>query len=447
MSESTSAPTQSDPDMSPDMSLKGNVYLRFIVIGVMYFSQGMPLGLFGVAFPTHLAEIGFTKSEIATFLAIIGFPWAIKFLAGPLMDRFGFLIYGHRRPWVVIAQTGLTLTFAISAMLTGFSDPNLYILAACGFVLNLFSSTQDVAVDGLAIGVLKEKERSMATALMFGSQKFGLFAGAAGGGLLLGAFGAFGACLAAALTTLALLMFPTFIKERRIEKQFPWSKYGQIAPEVAALEVESILPMLEDLIRKLAAPISLLFIVAFFFDSVAGGLLSAYLPAYTVIDLQWADDAYNVWYGWVGILAAGIGLLLSPIFDIFGQRKCLIVIGILTTAYMLAFTFIPGLKEGIGWYAFIFIFFLAQHLYAVLLISSCMELVSPQVAASQFAIYMSLANLSTTIGTSFIAIVADIWSITHILILAAIFVASAPIVFWFTHLGIRKAKTTPALAA
>ena len=428
------------PDNQTDLSLTGNVFLRFIVIGFMYFSQGLPLGLFGVAFPTYLASVGFTKSEIATFLAVIGLPWAFKFLAGPLMDRFSFLIYGHRRPWVVFAQTGLTLTFAISAMVAGFEDLNLYILAACGFVLNFFSSTQDVAVDGLAIGVLKEHERSTATALMFGSQKIGLLAGSAGGGVLLGSFGVMGACFGAAFTTLMLLMLPTFLKERPVEKQFPWSRGGQIAPEVAAMEVEDLLSMLVDLARKLAAPISLLFIFAFFCDSVAGGLVSAYLPSFSVQDLKWEDDVYNWWYGLVGLIAAGIGLVLSPVFDHFGQRKCLVVIGLLTTVYIFTFAFVPALKEGWGWYAFILIFFVVQHLYAVLLISSCMELVSPQVAASQFAIYMSLANLSTTIGTSFIALVADIWTVTHVLVLAALFVLAAPIIFWFTHLGTRKSK-------
>ena len=233
-----------------DLSLVGNVYLRFTVIGFMYFSQGLPLGLFGVAFPTHLAEIGFTKSEIATFLAIIGLPWAFKFLAGPLMDRVAFLIYGHRRPWVVIAQLGLMLTFITSAIVASGGEPNLHVLAGCGFVLNVFASTQDVAVDGLAIGVLKEGERSKATALMFGSQSIGRFAGMVGGGFLLGAFGISVACIGASLTVFLLLLLPVMLKERSIEKRFPWSEGGQIAPEISALKVDAFFSMLWDILKK-----------------------------------------------------------------------------------------------------------------------------------------------------------------------------------------------------
>lgn len=428
-----------------DPGMAENVYLRFLTIGFMYFAQGLPLGLFGVAIPAHFAEIGFSKTEIATFIAIIGLPWAFKFLAGPLMDRVAFLLYGHRRPWVVIAQLGLLLTFAASAVIGGIGEPSVLLLAGFGFVLNVFGSTQDVAVDGLAIGVLKESERSKATALMFGSQKIGNLAGATGGAYLLNSLGIAGACTAAALTTLCLLMIPLFIKERSIEKRFPWSKGGQIAPEILALKVEHFLPMLADLLLKLLAPLSLMFILAFFFDSVAGGLMGGYLVSYTVSDLGWDDTAYAAWYSTSNLVAAGVGLLLSPFFDLFRQRKCLIAIGVLTTVGMVAFITQPSLQEGWGWYAFILGFWLSQHLFGVLLISACMELVSPKVAASQFAIYMSIANLSSTIGTSIIAIFGETWSVQTLVLLAAGCVLASPVCFWFSRLGTGE-KMQPAVA-
>lgn len=419
-------------------NLTESVELRFIVIGFMYFAQGLPLGLFGVAFPTYLAELGtFDKTEIAGFLTVIGLPWAFKFLAGPIMDRFAFLIYGHRRPWVVIAQCGLTITFATSSVVAGAGEPNLFVLAGCGFVLNLFASTQDVAVDGLAIGVLKERERSMATAVMFGGQKIGNLAGAVGGGAMLGILGIGGACVTAAVVTFLLMLLPLTIKERRIEKRFPWSE-GEIAPEVFNLKVERMDSMLADLLKALLLPASLLFMLASFCDSAAGGLLGAYLPSFSVQDLGWRDDTYNAWYSTSNLVAAGVGLLLSPIFDIYGQRKCILVLCIVTAIGMFAFVFLPQLQEGWGWHAFILGFWLSQHLFAVLIISSCMQLVTPRIAASQFAIYMSIANLSSTVGNSFIGIVGETWSFEYIFILAAVLITVAPIPFWLTGLGTRN---------
>ena len=428
--------TQQAANKPKDLSLTGNVYIRFGVIGFMYFSQGLPLGLFGVALPTYFAEIGFTKSEIALYITVIGLPWAFKFLAGPMMDRFSFLIYGHRRPWVVIALCGLAMTFACSSIVSVLNETDLMVIAACGFMLNLFSSTQDVAVDGMAIGVLAKSERSKATALMFGGQSIGRTVGAVGGGLMLGAFGISGACMAGALVVFALMLLPVTIKERAVEKRFPWSQGGQIAPEILALKVDRFAPMIVDLAKSLCVPISLIFIVASFCDSFAGGLLGAYLPPFAVIDLGWDDNFYNWWFSVIGLVATATGLLLSPIFDHYGQRKCLLVLCVVAGIGIIVFTLTPSLQQGYGWQIFMLGFWVTQHLFAVLIISSCMELVSPRIAASQFAIYMSIANLSSTFGNNFIANVADSWSVEAILGMTAVLTLIAPVFFWYTKLGI-----------
>ena len=428
-----------------DLSLTGNVYLRFGVIGFMYLSQGLPLGLFGVAIPTYLAEQGvFTKSDIAWYLSFIGLPWAFKFLAGPIMDRFSFLIYGHRRPWVVIAQLGMVLTFTISALTLGWVNITLALLMAVGFTLNLFGSTQDVAVDGMAIGVLKEHERSKATALMFGSQRVGNLIGAGGGGLLLGYFGIPGACAAGALVTFCIVLMPIFSKERSIEKRFPWSE-GQIAPEIQAMKIERFIPIAKSLFGALVVPISLFFLAASFCDSVAGGLLGAYLLSFSVQDLGWADDAYNVWFGTINLIAAGFGLVISPLFDRYGQRYCISFLCAVTAIAIVVFLYVPQLQTDWGWRLFMLFFWTAQHLFAILIISSCMQLVTPKIAASQFAIYMSIANLSSTIGNSFIGLIGDIWTFEWILLLTAGLIAVAPFFFWFTQLGLREQTTNETL--
>lgn len=420
-----------------DLSLTGNVYLRFFVIGCMYLSQGLPLGLFGIAVPTFLAETGeFDKAQIGQYLAVIGLPWAFKFLAGPLMDRVAFLIYGHRRPWVVIAQAGMVVTFLVSSATAGVTETTLAMLMVFGFMLNVFGSTQDVAVDGLAIGILEERERSKATALMFGSQRIGVFVGSVGGSLVLGSFGVAGACLAGAIATALIMTAPLFLKERPIEKRFPWS-IGHIAPEIATLKVERFLPMVGELLRALVVPISLMFILASFCDSVAGGLLGAYLPSYSVIDLGWDDGAYNAWYSTVNVIAAGVGIVLSPLFDIFGQRKCIVLLCAITALGVVVFVMFPGLQTDWGWRLFMLFFWTSQHLFAVLIISACMHLVTPRIAASQFAIYMSIANLSSTIGNTVIGIVGEVWRMETILYLAAGVVCVAPIFFWLTGLGTR----------
>jgi PAT family beta-lactamase induction signal transducer AmpG len=85
--------------------------MRYAACSSMYFAQGIPYGLMNIAVPAWLASQGVGAGQIASFLAVIILPWAFKLLSGPLMDRYQFLAMGRRRPWVLGAQLGMTLSF------------------------------------------------------------------------------------------------------------------------------------------------------------------------------------------------------------------------------------------------------------------------------------------------------------------------------------------------
>ena len=85
--------------------------MRYAAGSSMYFAQGIPYGLMNIAVPAWLASQGVGAGQIASFLAVIILPWAFKLLSGPLMDRYQFLAMGRRRPWVLGAQLGMTLSF------------------------------------------------------------------------------------------------------------------------------------------------------------------------------------------------------------------------------------------------------------------------------------------------------------------------------------------------
>src|SRR5210317_333264 len=85
--------------------------MRYAAGSSMYFAQGIPYGLMNIAIPAWLASEGVEAGRIASFLAVIILPWAFKLLSGPLMDSYEFLPMGRRRPWVLGAQLGLTLSF------------------------------------------------------------------------------------------------------------------------------------------------------------------------------------------------------------------------------------------------------------------------------------------------------------------------------------------------
>ncbi|PKP95251.1 MAG: hypothetical protein CVT75_02690 [Alphaproteobacteria bacterium HGW-Alphaproteobacteria-14] len=70
---------------------------RFAAIIVLYFLQGVPLGLTLVALPGWLAESGATPVQVGGFVGIAMLPWSTKLLNGLVMDRFTFKPMGRRR--------------------------------------------------------------------------------------------------------------------------------------------------------------------------------------------------------------------------------------------------------------------------------------------------------------------------------------------------------------
>ena len=140
-------------------------WLRFGAFCAFYFAQGVPLGLLSVAIPAWLAEQDASVGEITLYASVVSLPWAGKLIAGPFMDRFTFRPMGFRRPWVLFAQAGLTVSLIVVA-LTPFQVDAIVPLMVVGFVTNAFAATQDDAVDGMAIDVLPVNERGRANAFM-----------------------------------------------------------------------------------------------------------------------------------------------------------------------------------------------------------------------------------------------------------------------------------------
>ena len=91
---------------SPSLILLRSARARYAVGALMYFAQGIPQGLLGIALPAWLVSEGASAGQIGTYLALVTLPWSFKLLSGPIMDRFEYLPMGRRRPWVLAMQAG-----------------------------------------------------------------------------------------------------------------------------------------------------------------------------------------------------------------------------------------------------------------------------------------------------------------------------------------------------
>lgn len=136
--------------------LKGderNVAILFF----LYLLQGIPLGLMQ-AIPIILANSGVNYKQQAQF-SLVNWPFSLKLLWAPIVDSVYWSRMGKRKSWLVPIQyligfLMLFLSTAVDGMLEG-DEPSIFYLVSVFFLLNFLAATQDIAVDGWALTMLR----------------------------------------------------------------------------------------------------------------------------------------------------------------------------------------------------------------------------------------------------------------------------------------------------
>jgi MFS transporter, PAT family, beta-lactamase induction signal transducer AmpG len=87
--------------------------------------------------------------RLLVFTVVTVLPWNLKFIVAPLMDRYTYLPMGRKRPWILLGQIGLVVSFIYMAYIPNPLN-NLNQLMMAGFIVPFFGAFQDVATDGMA---------------------------------------------------------------------------------------------------------------------------------------------------------------------------------------------------------------------------------------------------------------------------------------------------------
>jgi PAT family beta-lactamase induction signal transducer AmpG len=149
--------------------------LKFLVVGVLYFAEGVPYGLINITLSVYLRLQGVPLEQIG-IISLLGLAWSFKVLWGPLVDRFG-----TRAAWLVPAQAAIILGIVALTWLAQ-GPVTLWFWVVIAF-LCLASATQDLAVDAYTIDFLETKELGMANGVRMGAYRIALIA--AGGGVVM----------------------------------------------------------------------------------------------------------------------------------------------------------------------------------------------------------------------------------------------------------------------
>lgn len=137
---------------------------KFFWVAVLYFAEGFPLGIFYEIFPVYFRQQGVDLRNIGV-LSLLGLAWTLKFLWAPAVDRFR-----HHRRWMAAADLGMgavMIAFAASAGL-----PH-WVWAAIA-VFAVLSATNDIAIDGYTIELLRRDEMGRGNGLRIGFYRAGM---------------------------------------------------------------------------------------------------------------------------------------------------------------------------------------------------------------------------------------------------------------------------------
>ncbi|MBA3598579.1 MAG: MFS transporter [Methylibium sp.] len=134
-------------------------------VALLYFSEGLPLGVFYDIFPVHFRQQGMNLADIG-LLSLLGLAWTVKFLWAPVVDWAR-----HHRRWVAAANVGMAgvmIAFALAGTALG---PWVWLAIGAFTVL---SATNDIATDGYTIELLDQREYGLANGFRIGFYRAGM---------------------------------------------------------------------------------------------------------------------------------------------------------------------------------------------------------------------------------------------------------------------------------
>lgn len=386
--------------------LSENSLLRLLTLCILYVAQGIPYGFVGITVAAYLTSSGLEAGVIGGFLGMATLPWTFKWIWGPLIDRYGIPSMGRRRPWILLAQAGMIITIAIMAFIPSMSE-DIVLLGWMVLIHNVFNSLQDVAVDALAVDLLREEERGKVSGLMYGSKFLGTVIGGAFLSRIL-VHSNFDMVFIVQIGMLVFIsFFPLLLRERPGERLLPWTA-GSAQSSSGEVISRSMLLLFKRLGRAFSLRSTIIAGLIGLLLFIGSGALGPITQVLLLQDLGWEQVAYTDIDGFYGVILSLTGAMLGGFLaDLYGAKRIIAFGTICLGLSYLCFGLMSPDFMGQGWFSwnttsaivtYLLVSSFMVSLISVGLFSMYITVSWPVVAATQFTAYMAILNLSTTTG-------------------------------------------------
>ena len=414
------SPVEMKTSSSEGKTLVESYRARVLTLCALYVAQGIPWGFITVTFVTYLAVEGVAAGQLAFLLTLGTLPWSVKFLWGPIIDRFQFPEMGKRRPWILIAQSGMIVVLSSMLLIPNMSS-NVTIVGVMFLVYNIFTALQDVSTDALAVDVLEPHEFEKVNSYMFTSKAVGGIIGGAGLGTIIGFVGIKGAIVLQIPILVVIMLVPLFMTERPGEKLYPWSESTKSDVEEQTIEQKNFKEIFNNIkiafsfrSAQLGVLLSLIISLSYFLIPI--------LPLLFVRELGWTEEQFNATKGGVILIVTMLGYMVGGQLGKQFGGKAIIIYAAFSTALITTFW---GINESL-WSNGLFmmtVWSLQTFVWAMVSIniySLMMRITWTEVGGTQFTGYMAMMNLSAIIGYQLTAPLAARFDYSTLFFIAAL---------------------------
>jgi len=341
--------------------------------GILYATEGAPMGFIWWALPTLLARADVPVEAITTMTSAATLPWVLKFLVGPVVDA-NLLRGGRLRTWILASQSAMVISLLAVAGVDWATE--LTLLTVLLVVHAVCAATQDVAIDTLAMRVVPASELGRINGAMQAGMLTGRAVVAAGTVAMAGTFGP-----AAPIIGLSIVVALPMLLVARVTTEPP-------APVAAIPSLRAWFAALSGREALLALGIALTAGAGFEFLSVVIGPLLVQSGA--------TDGQVSTFFGIMapaGLVAGALfsGRITDRVAPLRGTAIGIVAIAVLVGALGVAMAADrgPGATALLATVSCIYVaigFFTAAS-YALF-----MRLARAEFAATRFAIFMAMTN-------------------------------------------------------
>ncbi len=376
---------------------------RVMLILPLGFASGLPLLLTFSTLSAWFATAGVSRAAIGAF-ALVGTPYAFKFLWSPLIDRLPPPIpLGRRRGWgVTIALALIAATLALGSCNPKVDLARMGVLA---ILVAFLSASQDVVIDAYRVEILTPEQQGPGAAMIQTGYRFAMLVSGAGALIIAARYGWFAAyATMAALLGVGMLVFilgPEPATPPQAEPHGATRGWDAIRDWLAT----AVTGPFADFMRRPSWPAIVIFIVGYKLGEAMAGVMA--MPLY--VSLGFSLNEIAAVSKLVGFVATVAGALAGGVVTAkLGVMRALILCGVLQSAGNLFYVL-----QAVGGHRldYLALCVAAENLTGAMagtaLVAYLSGLCSPAFTATQYALLSSLAAMGRTIVASSGGVLAD----------------------------------------